>query len=390
MDMSQRLLGVTIGLAGLLAFAAGCSSKPLDPADASGTGGTGGFSGVGGTFVPSRAVDILFLIDDSSDMRSAQTKLEVNVPSFIRSLETLPGGLPDIHIAVISSDMGAGDGSVAGCVGDGKGGRFQYTARGACTATNLAPAATFISNVGGVANYTGNLDTVLTCIAMLGEYGCGFEHQLAAIVRALGADGQPVPVENRGFLRPNAFLFVVLVTGEDDCSGPAALFDTAANTTLASPLGPPSNFRCNEFGHLCSGSKPPRRAPNGNITDTATLTDCVPAEASGMLTPVATFVSQLRSVKPFPDQQIVVSAITGPATPYAVHWQNPSTADTGPWPAMTHSCTAADTSYADPSVRITAFVSSFGANGRVMSICDESYAPALQVIAERIGAAISL
>jgi hypothetical protein len=375
----------TLSAAAIFTLAAACSSKPLDPSDTSGTGGSGGFSGVGGTFVPSRAVDILFLIDDSSDMRLAQSNLERNFPSFMRSLEAVPGGLPDIHVAVISSDMGAGDGSIAGCAGEGKAGQFQHTRRDACTWTTLDPAATFISNVGGIANYTGALEDVFTCIAMLGESGCGFEHQLAAIVRALGADGRPAPVENRGFLRPNAYLFVVLLTAEDDCSAPPSLFDTANNTTLASPLGPPGNFRCNEFGHLCSGNKPPRRAPNGDVTDTATLTDCVPAEASGMLTPVATFVSQLRSVKPFPDQQIVVSAITGPPAPYAVHWKNPSTTDTGPWPEITHSCTAADTSYADPAVRISAFVSAFGANGTVLSICDQSYAPAMQVIAERIG-----
>jgi hypothetical protein len=378
-----------LSLAAVIALAAACSSKPLEAPDASGTAGTGGFSGVGGTFVPSRAVDILFLIDDSSDMRLAQSNLERNFPSFVRALEALPGGLPDIHIAVVSSDMGAGDGSIAGCAGDGKGGKFQYTPRGACTWTTLAPAATFISNVGGVANYTSTLETTFTCMAMLGESGCGFEHQLAAIVRALGADGRPPPAENMGFLRRDAFLSVVLLTGEDDCSGPASLFDTAANVTLASALGPPGNFRCNEFGHLCSGSKPPRRAPDGNVTDTATLTDCVPAEASGMLTPVATFVSQLRSVKPFPDQQIVVSAITGPATPYAVHWRAPSVADSGPWPEITHSCVAADTSYGDPAVRITAFVSAFGVNGSVLSICNDSYAPAMQIIADRIGDVIS-
>jgi hypothetical protein len=35
-------------------------------------------------------------------------------------------------------------------------------------------------------------------------------------------------------------------------------------------------------------------------------------------------------------------------------------------------------------------VSAFGANGRVFSICDDSYTPALQIIAERIGDVISL
>ena len=102
----------------------------------------------------------------------------------------LPRGLPNIHVAVISSDMGAGDGSVSGCdTTGGKQGIFQYTPRGTCTASGLQAGATYISNIAGTRNYTGNLADVFTCIAALGEGGCGFEHQFASILRALGADG---------------------------------------------------------------------------------------------------------------------------------------------------------------------------------------------------------
>jgi hypothetical protein len=45
---------------------------------------------------------------------------------------------------------------------------------------------------------------------------------------------------------------------------------------------------------------------------------------------------------------------------------------------------AADTSYADPAVRITDLVSEFGPNGLVLSICDDSFAPALDQIAALI------
>ena len=39
-------------------------------------------------------------------------------------------------------------------------------------------------------NYTDpSLADVLQCIALLGDKGCGFEHQLGSIDRALGADG---------------------------------------------------------------------------------------------------------------------------------------------------------------------------------------------------------
>jgi hypothetical protein len=44
---------------------------------------------------------------------------------------------------------------------------------------------------------------VFACIANLRQSGCGFEHQLRSIVRALGADaGVLAPDKNACFLRP--------------------------------------------------------------------------------------------------------------------------------------------------------------------------------------------
>ena len=249
----------------LAVAAAGCGARGLE-ANMTGTGGSDGGVGLDGSFVPTRNVDILFMIDNTAGVL-VQDNLLRNFPAFISALEAIPGGLPNLHIAVITSDLGAGDGSIASCSATGgDAGRFQYTARGTCFATGLAAGATYISNVGGVPNYTGNLEDVFTCIADVGESGCGFEQPLAAVVRALGADGRPRPPENQGFLRPDAFLLIVLLTDEDDCSVPAgsALFDTT-DTTLASPLGPVTGYRCNEFGHLCNGLRPPRRAPNGSV-----------------------------------------------------------------------------------------------------------------------------
>ena len=320
----------------------------------------------------------------------AQDNLLRNFPTLMTTLQSVPQGLPDLHLAVISSDMGAGDGSVAGCDSSGgKHGIFQYTPRGTCTATGLAPGATYISHDGSVRNYTGNLEDAFTCIAALGETGCGFEHQLAALSRALSADDSPPPTENQGFLRRDAYLFVVLLTNEDDCSAPSGspLFDTKANTLLASVLGPPANFRCNEFGHLCNGAKPPRLAPNGSVNDTVTLDGCVPAEGNGLLTPVASFVAQLRSLKPFPDQQIVVAAIGGPPVPYSINWRAPYSNDTGPWPMMEPSCTTSDGAIADPAVRVSAWAQSFGANGLLLPICVDSYAASFDRIAQLMNTA---
>jgi hypothetical protein len=340
-----------------------------------------------------RNVDLLFLVDDSSSMRLSQDNLRRNFPVLMQALKNQPGGMPNVHIGVISSDMGAGDGSVASCDSTGgKNGIFQYTPRGSCTSSGLLPGATYISDIGGVKNYSGNLEDVFTCIAALGEEGCGFEHQFAAVTRALGVDGfGSAPAENAGFLRPDALLAIVLITNEDDCSaspgwGPnnqVPLYDTSVNTDLASQIGPPANFRCNEFGHLCgSGQRPSRYAPNNDVNAMVTYDDCTSNDSEGYLLSVADTVNRIRALKA-DDGQVMVTAITGPRAPYVVNWRSPSTADSScgaascPWPTIGHSCTAVDGSFADPAVRIGEMVDHFGANGRMISICDGEFSGAL-------------
>jgi len=338
-----------------------------------------------------RKIDVLFMVDNSSSMDMSQNLLLGNFPKFMDVLTGQPGGLPNVHVAVVSSDLGAGNGSVTGCSLNGDNGVFQVAPRGNCTSTTLNPGATFISNEDGTANYTAaNISTVFTCIAPLGQAGCGFEHQLASVARALGADGSPAPAENQGFLRPDADLAIVLITNEDDCSAPSnsLLFDTTTNTTLASQVGPPGSFRCNEFGHLC-GSPPaaPRRtSPNpSDLTTTVTYDGCQSAEDSEFLTPVATFVSRIKALKTNPAAQILVEAVAGPPTPYAVKWYAAPFADTGPWPQVVHSCDGGPTvGFADPAVRIAQFVQAFGANGSLHTICSNDFSPALQKIKDDI------
>ena len=211
------------------------------------------------------------------------------------------------------------------------------------------------------------------------------------MLRALGADGAAAPAENQGFLRRDALLAIIMLTNEDDCSARpgVALYDTRANITLSSQLGPPANFRCNEFGHLCDGVPPVRKAPGGSVTATVPLQNCVASECGGAVTPVAEFVARIKALKAAPASEIVMAAITGPVTPYVVGWKSPSTTDTGPWPVIAHSCTAADGSFADPGVRIAQAVSAFGANGLVSSLCEPSFGPALQQIAARIGTVLA-
>ena len=57
-------------------------------------------------------LDILFMVDNSSSMTSMQMKLVAQDPAFMTVLKNFPNGLPNIHVAVVSSDMGAPGDSV--------------------------------------------------------------------------------------------------------------------------------------------------------------------------------------------------------------------------------------------------------------------------------------
>ena len=293
-----------------------------------------------------------------------------------------------------------------------------------CTNTTIATPQgapdsnhTFISDADMMPNYSDpDISKVLQCISLLGGTGCGFEHQLASIDRALGADGQgPAPSTNANFLRPEALLAIVLLTNEDDCSAPPGTKLYSLNgdqQNIANPLGPIANYRCNQFGHLCTDPTtgavnapplvPPSDAQGTSTKKTLDLTNCTSNDpGSGLLTPVAQFISDIKALKTDPDNQIVVAAIAAPASPYTVAWVPQSGGqNTQPgelWPQIEHSCGASagsdvnpagqlvtDGSFGDPGVRIATFVNAFS-YGYLESVCDASYLPALSAVTARIG-----
>ena len=338
-------------------------STGTDAAAGAGAAGTGtagsGVAGAGGagqtvfTFAQglNRSVDVVFMVDDSFSMSPLQSKLTAAFPAYIQALKALPGGLPDIHIGVVSSSMGAGrDTGIDHCPQGGDQGMFHTMPLGGapCMRASLNAGQNFIVDVGGQANYTGDISDVFACIAALGANGCGFEHQLESVARALGADGAPAPATNANFLRADALLQIILLTNEDDCSAPpdSDLFDSSSSM-VSDPLGPMQSYRCNEFGHLCGGQMPPRQ-PAGE-TD---LGMCVSNEM-GKLIPVGDVITAFKALKTDPSR-VLVSAITGPAAPYKVN-VGPSQVQGDPamWPFVEHSCTNTEpdnsVTYADPA-----------------------------------------
>jgi len=371
-------------------------------------------------------LDILFMVDDSSSMTSMQQKLLAQLPTFMNVLEGLPV-MPNLHVAVVSSDMGAPSDvqSSIGCTLAGDQGEFFSQPEGTCLATTITPGDTFISDVDGMANFTDPIATVFQCIGLLGANGCGFEHQLASIDRALGADGLgPAPSQNAGFLRADAYLGIVMLTNEDDCSAPANTTIYSLNgspQSITNPDGPIGNYRCNggpRGGHFCKDLNPgspnmayatPPLNPPTDATGTPPmlqLSDCEDNESgSSALTPVSQFISDIRALKPDPDNEILVGEIIAPATPYGVEWVagTPPSDAVELWPQVMHSCgqaggddvnpepvtqTVADGSFGDPGVRETQFAEGFQ-NSVVASICDADYSQSMTAIAQKLGQLIT-
>ena len=275
-----------------------------------------------------------------------------------------------------------------------------------CVRSTLEPGAAYISNIDGIANYTGSLADVLSCIMPLGETGCIFDQQLGSIARALGADGSPAPAGNAGFLRSSADLAIIILSNADDCS-PRPRVDlyslNGGPDNISNALGPMARYRCNEFGHLCldpSGDPqrlipPPETAPTDAqgtpSAPTLALTECESLDEDGLLTPVSTLVSGIKALKAHPDSQIFVGAIVAPPTPYTVDWVAPvGGQNLRPgelWPQVERSCGSSDGSSGEPAVRVAQLVRRFGDHGVSTSICDSSasYASLLSGLATKIG-----
>ena len=396
----------------LLAGLGACASKPAardasptapdgadavattkDAADAVAAATDAGLQSMAFAHPTLRDVDVLFVIDDAPGMGPAQAKLLASLPAFTDTLKSLPAGYPNLHVAVISGDLGAGENDSPNCSFGGDHGVMWTTPRGSCAGTGLPAGQSFFSIQGGAGGDGGaggktnfdpslSLADALSCVAVQEDTGCQFPHLLASTLRALGADGEPAPPENAGFLRPGAFLSIIVLTNQDDCSAPsdADIFDPMS-MLVSDPLGPLTSFRCAELGILCGGAPPSR-------TTAGTLADCHSAE-NGILLRVADVVANLKALKSNPNM-ILVAALSGPPQPFTVTLGPAGLSnDPSPWPSLAPSCTSSDGGVsARPGVRVEQWVYAFGHNGVLETPCDDSFAASLQSIAQSIAGVI--
>jgi hypothetical protein len=310
-------------------------------------------------------LDVLFVIDDSGSMGQEQASLAANFPVFMDALAELPTGLPDLHVGVVSSDLGlsstsgAGAATIAGCLGEGDEGALHAGSSPACAASTLTDnfLASNVTELGRVNNFTGELSDAFSCIATLGTGGCGFEQHLRSMRRAL----EPNPA-NDGFLRPDAFLAVVVIADEDDCS---AATDEVFDLEATDPV-PISSFRCTYHGVTCGGAPP--SAPG-------TFDDCQPRGAGALHHPQE-FVDFLNGLKSDPTK-IMVSVVGGNIEPFQVEPDLTGALSLAP------SCSTG-LGDAVPATRLSWFAQQFGERGSFHTICADDLTPAIAAIGSTV------
>ena len=231
------------------------------------------------------------------------------------------------------------------------------------------------------------------CFATLGVNGCGFEQQLEAMLKAVSPSsrddffgfsgtygtvsqfGQGAPNgPNRGFVRDDAVLAVVIVSDEEDCSVTeqgTAMFNVQGPGPIQAPFAQqPVNLRCGMN----------RLDPN-------------------YVHPIQRYVEGLRRLKPDNPDRIIFAGIVGldPSlenSSFDVMLENTKfdfDLGSAPRPDDVQPVEACRTAQgrAFPGERFIQVAREFGDNGVIKSICTDDFGPALDVIIDKIAAQLS-
>jgi len=368
-------------------------------------------------------VDMIFVIDNSSYMANQQTCFQGSLRSLFDTLLRFPGGLPDLHLGVITPDLGSSPYDVPGCERPGgDGGRFLKGVDNGCVfpenqtyIVDVAPRGCSVerqddpgsatscwshdcvqahcdeaafTGLDGVATEPAGLTLyidengcprcrntgepgsleALMCSSSSGAWGCGFEQPLEALQLALSDRSG----DNAGFLRSDAYLAVVFFTNEDDCSVKwAEFFDPTGD--IDSELGALTSFRCTEFGVTCD--EPWDRHNEGHYTH------CRPRETDDGSDLLGTVSGYVRFISELMDpERILPAAIAGPSDGTL----NVALDGSGN-PRLQQSCGNWEDA-ADPAVRLQAFVQAFHdwpiqEQWPFFSLCSPDYGPALTGLA---------
>jgi hypothetical protein len=378
---------------------------------------------------PVGKVDLVFVVDNSPSMAAKQQKLATAFPKLITDLTNpCTGELPDLRVAIVTSDMGTGGISSTGSCGPradgsiwGDQGRFQFTNAAACGVTDTSRSWLFENrNADPVQkNFAGDFSTIFGCLASAaGTDGCGYAQPLRALESAF-FDPSNAKLQRVLFLRPDAYLGIIIITDQDDCSAGS---ESGIFTDVPAAAGESSSLRCTTRASACSGQNlsispgyPTTAAFAASLTACTTRTDFCSADIDtsqptdcNPLVDYRAIANEIKQLKASPYDQITVVGIFGWPLTYTAdvvtaqliidQRPNPDVSDTAyprifdVWPICydpSHQ-PANQAAGFDPDaaamggtagLRISAFLDQFGANGMRFSICD----PDLSLAMESVG-----
>ena len=316
-----------------------------------------------------RGVDILVVVDNSMSMAEEQRAMAEQFPELISNLldpaispaTGRPAHVPitDLHIGVVSTDMGTGGYSVETCSDpiDGDDGILQHDPNPSIAGCDSSYPTYLDYDVDSPSPaLVGEMAHAFGCIGVLGIDGCGFEQQLKAGLRALTIHSVP-GAPNDGFLRDDTVLMVIWLSDEEDCSvapGNEGIFDT-----LDSSLGH-LGLRC--FHHPY------------------------------MIEPVDTYIAGLSGIRAGSPWPVILGMIVGVPTgekdcngfgneidDCLGHPDMIERIDPVSMTRLVPSCVSAD-GEAYPPRRFVRLAQSFGNAAYVHSICTGDYEPALSAL----------
>jgi hypothetical protein len=297
----------------------------------------------------SNAIDLLFVIDNSNSMLPFQQEL---VARFDELIDVLAGLNADFHIGVITTTGNANR-------ADG-GGKLQDRPYAQCSATQvpdeikqacagfelqqpfLTSGVYRVSQADGT--FTIDQDRLardFRCIASVGVCGAPYEAGIDSLRAALSPSTAPVPgvldTVNADFLREDAYLGVVFITDEDDCSF-------------------------------------------GDNYDVSSSNDCYTGDLRPQMTPIQDVYDLLVSLKDGDPSRVFVAGIMGPDDGIDLVPGVPFENRVSCTPEITVSTPGAAIANANDGERYRQLLELFGTNGVEQSICDESFVDALRRI----------
>jgi len=371
----------------LVALVAGCQGRdlrPLNPCTISGVAEKVKVDNI-------ENVDLLFMMDNSNSMSEEQVAIAREIPNLVRTLASgdvadpmtgMPDGEQDfppvrsLHVGVVTSDMGTGGFLVPTCMDEANFGddgilRTQgNVAISGCMATYPSFLEFRPADGGDPVAFASDVE----CVAVMGTNGCGFEQQLEATLKALTPSTSSITFAmgtvghadgaNAGFLRDDSLLTIIMITDEDDCSAIDPEIFNPSSTRYSGDL----NLRCFQYPEAVY---PVDRYIEGLLATRPNDPD---------LLVFAAITGIPEDINPDPDVPIDYAAIL--ADDMMQEMVDPTMPT-----RLRPSCNRPGTGVAFPPRRIVQVaqgLTAAGANAIVQTICQDSYANAIQAVINKI------